>query len=62
MDFLIKTCPRCQTQLRQGDEAFELVRKGTGSSETSTRLAVALYSCPKCGYIELYDLRVVGRI
>ena len=50
------------TQLKQGEGAFELVRKGTGSPESSPGLSVTLYSCPKCGYIELYDLKVIGRI
>ncbi len=62
MDFVIKICPRCQTQLKQGEGAFELVRKGISSTELPTGLPVTLYSCPKCGYIELYDLKTIGRI
>jgi len=62
MDYPSKTCPHCKTQLQQEDGAFELVRRGMGGSESSTGLPVTLYSCPKCGYIELYDLRVLGRI
>ena len=62
MDYPVKTCPRCQTQLRQGDGAFELVRKGPVGSESLPGLSVTLYSCPTCGYIELYDLKVVGRL
>ena len=63
MDYETKTCPRCQAQLQQGNGAFELVKKGiTGSSEHFPGLSVTLYFCPKCGYIELYDLKVVSRI
>ncbi|MBA7669786.1 hypothetical protein ES703_77920 [subsurface metagenome] len=62
MDYPTKLCPRCKTQLQQGDGAFELVRKGTVGSEHSPGLSVAIYSCPGCGYIELYDLKVVSRI
>ena len=60
MEPLIKLCPRCKTHLQQADGAFELVRKGTGGVEPS--LGVTVYSCPKCGYIELYNLKVLGRI
>jgi len=62
MNYSIKICPYCKEQLQQSDGAFELVRRGMGSPEPSTGLPVSLYSCPKCGYIELYDLKVVGRI
>ena len=62
MNSVTKTCPRCQAQLRPGDGAFELVRKGIASSDYSPGLSVTLYFCPGCGYIELYDLKVVGRI
>jgi len=62
MDYPLKTCPRCKAQLQPGEGAFELVRRGISGSEPSTGLPIALYSCPKCGYIELYDLRVLGRI
>jgi len=62
MDYPTKICPRCKTQLRQRDEAFELVKKGMVGSEHSPGLSIALYFCPQCGYIELYDLGVIGRI
>ena len=62
MDYPVKLCPRCKAQLQPGDGAFELVRKGMGGSDSSPGLSVSLYLCPQCGYIELYDLRVVGRI
>ena len=62
MDYPVKNCPRCKTQLKQGDGAFELVRKGAMSLEHLPGLSVSLYSCPMCGYIELYDLKVVSRI
>ena len=63
MDYAAKICPRCQAQLRPGNGAFELVKKGiTGSSEHSPGLSVTLYFCPGCGYIELYNLGVVSRI
>lgn len=62
MDYPTKICPRCKAELRQGDGAFELVRRGTVSSDYAPGLSVALYFCPRCGYIELYDLKVVGRI
>ena len=64
MDYPTKTriCPHCKKPLRQGDSAFELVKKGIAGSEHSPGLSVTLYSCPECGYIELYDLKVVSRI
>ncbi len=62
MNSVTKICPRCQAQLQPGDGAFELVKKGITGSEHSPGLSVALYFCPRCGYIELYDLKVVGRI
>ncbi|MBI4185976.1 MAG: hypothetical protein HY530_00520 [Chloroflexi bacterium] len=62
MSYATKLCPRCQTKLQQGDGAFELVRKGVTVSETLPGLSVLLYLCPGCGYIELYDLKIVGRI
>jgi len=63
MDYPIKKiCPRCKTQLQPGAGAFELVKRGTAGSEHSPGLPVSLYSCPQCGYIELYNLKVVARI
>ena len=62
MDYPTKTCPRCKAQLRQGDGAFELVRRGITGSDYSPGLSVTLDYCPRCGYIELYNLKVVGRI
>ena len=62
MDYPTKACPKCKAQLRLGDGAFELVRRGIAGSEHSPGLSVALYFCPECGYIELYDLKVVSRI
>jgi RNase P subunit RPR2 len=68
MDYKPKTCPRCKTALLHGNGAFELVKKrgaitaGIVGPESSPGLPIALYSCPKCGYIELYDLKVIGRI
>ncbi len=62
MNAVTKICPRCQAQLQPGDGAFELVKKGITGSEHSPGLSVALYFCPRCGYIELYDLKVVSRI
>ena len=62
MDYPTKICPRCKTQLQHGNGAFELVRKGAVGSESLPGLSVTLYSCPQCGYLELYDLKVVGRI
>lgn len=62
MEYPVKICPRCKAQLQQGDGAFELVRRGTTGSEHFSGLSVAVYFCPKCGYIELYDLKVIGRI
>ena len=64
MDYPVKLCPRCKAQMQPGEGAFELVRKGMSSvgSEHPPGLSVSLYLCPQCGYIELYDLRVVGRI
>jgi len=62
MDYPTKTCPRCKAQLKPGDGAFELVKKGITGSEHSPGLSIALYFCPRCGYIELYDLKVIGRI
>ena len=63
MNSVTKICPRCQAQLQQGNGAFELVKKGiTGSSEHLPGLSVTLYFCSRCGYIELYDLKVVSRV
>ena len=62
MDYPTKICPRCKEQLQLGDGAFELVRRGMVGSEYSPGLSVTLYFCPRCGYIELYDLKVVSRI
>ncbi len=63
MDYPSKTCPHCQGQLQPGSGAFELVKRGTtGSAEPSPGLPVSILSCPRCGYIELYNLRVTGRI
>ena len=62
MDYPIKICPRCKAQLQQSEGAFELVKRGAVSSDSSSGLLVSLYSCPQCGYIELYNLRVIGRI
>ena len=62
MNSATKICPRCQAQLQQGDGAFELVKKGITGSEHLPGLSVTLYFCPGCGYIELYDLKVVSRI
>ena len=62
MDYPTKVCPRCKAQLQQGDGAFELVKRGMAGPEHPPGLSITLYFCPQCGYIELYDLRVVGRI
>ena len=62
MDYPTKTCPRCKAQLQPGDGALELVRRGISASDYSPGLSVTLYYCPRCGYIEPYDLKVVGRI
>lgn len=62
MDYPRKICPRCKTPLQEGNGAFELVRKGMVGSDFSPGLPVSLYSCPQCGYIELYNLQVVTRI
>ncbi|MFC1897224.1 hypothetical protein ACFLX8_01440 [Chloroflexota bacterium] len=61
MEYQTKTCPRCKAQLRPGDGAFELIRKGITGSEHFRGLSVTLYFCPGCGYIELYNLGVVSR-
>ena len=57
-----KTCPHCKVQLQPEQGVFGLVRKGAGGSDSSSSLPVSLYSCPQCGYIETYNLRVTGRI
>jgi len=62
MDYPTKTCPHCKTQLEPKEGAFELVRTGKTGSNSSPGLPVSLYSCPQCGYIELYNLKVIGRI
>ena len=62
MNSVTKICPRSQAQLQTGDGAFELVKKGIASADYSPGLSVTLYVCPGCGYIELYDLKVVSRI
>ena len=62
MDYSAKICPHCKTQLEPSEGAFELVKKGMVSTDSSPGLSVIPYLCPKCGYIELYDLKIVGRI
>ena len=62
MDYPTKTCPHCKVQLQLSEGAFELVRRGTVGSDSSPGLTISLYSCPRCGYIELYNLKVVSRI
>ena len=62
MDYPNKICPRCKAQLQPGNGAFELVRRGAASSDYSPGLSITLYLCPQCGYIELYNLKVVARI
>ncbi|MBA7604466.1 hypothetical protein ES703_11588 [subsurface metagenome] len=48
--------------MQLGDGAFELVRRGMVGLDSSPGLAVTLYFCPRCGYVELYNLKVVSRI
>ncbi len=63
MNYAGKICPHCKTQLQSSQGAFELVRKGMANTDSSSQgLPVSLYSCPQCGYIELYNLRIVGRL
>ena len=62
MNYTTKTCPHCQTQLQPSEGAFEMVRRGMAGSETPPGLPVSLYSCPQCGYLELYNLRVIGQL
>ena len=62
MNYTTKTCPHCQVQLQPSEGAFELVRRGMADPEPPPGLPVSLYSCPQCGYLELYNLRVTGRI
>ena len=64
MNYLTKTCPHCGTQLQQKEGAFELVKRGMTMTiaDSSPGLSVSLYTCPQCGHIELYDLRVTARI
>ena len=52
MDYPAKTCPHCKVQLQPSEGAFELVKMGAVSTESSPGLPVSLYSCPQCGYIE----------
>ena len=62
MNYINKTCPHCQAQLQPSEGAFELVRRGMAGSESPPGLPVSLYSCPQCGYLELYNLRVIGQL
>lgn len=62
MNYQPKTCPRCKAQMQTADGAFQLIRKGRASSESASGLPIVLYFCPQCGYLELYNLKVVGRI
>ena len=62
MNYPTKKCPHCKAQLEQKEGAFELVKKGLAGLDSSSGLPVSLYSCPRCGYIELYNLMVTGRI
>ena len=62
MNYKPKNCPHCKLALRIGNGAFELVKKGMAGSEHPPGLSVTLYSCTRCGYIELYDLKAISRI
>ena len=62
LNYLTKTCPHCKVQLRSSGAAYELVKKGAVNSDTSSGIPVTLYDCPKCGYMELYNLRITTRI
>jgi len=62
MNYPTKTCPHCKAQLDQKEGAFELVKRGPAGADSSSGLPVSLYSCPQCGYMELYNLRVTGSI
>ncbi len=63
MNYPAKICPHCKIQLQQKEGAFALVKRGVAnSSDTSSGTSVSLYSCPQCGYIELYNLRVTARL
>ncbi len=62
MNYPAKICPHCKAQLEQKEGAFELVKRGNASANSAPGLPVSLYSCPQCGYIELYNLLVTGRI
>ena len=60
MNNQVKSCPHCKTPLKPTGSAFEIVRRGINSSDTAAGLPVTLVTCPKCGYIELYSLRVTA--
>lgn len=62
MDSQVKICPHCRIQLRSTGSAFELVRRGINSADTAAGLPVTLYSCLKCGYVELYSLRITASL
>ncbi len=62
MNYPAKTCPHCKLQLQQKEGAFALVKKGLPGSDSSSGTSVSLYSCPQCGYIELYNLGVTARL
>ncbi len=57
-----KSCPHCKTRLSSTGSAFEIVRRGISSADTPAGLPVTLVTCPKCGYIELYNLRVTASL
>ena len=56
----VKTCPYCKLPLRSSGGTFEIVRRGMSAADSHARLPVSLYSCPKCGYTEMYNLRVTA--
>ena len=62
MNNIAKVCPHCRTQLKSETSVFELARRGTVGPEHTAGLPVTVFSCPKCGYMELYNLRVSGRL
>ena len=58
----LKSCPYCKIVMRRGEDAGCLVKLKESGMASSPGLPVTYLWCPACGYIELYSLRVVGRV
>ncbi|MBI4188671.1 MAG: hypothetical protein HY529_05655 [Chloroflexi bacterium] len=57
-----KICPHCKAALQPSQGAFELVKRGMTNADFSPGIPISVYSCPQCGYMELYNLKITARL